>query len=154
LWGDSDITTNVNHGAEDGGNIDLKADSILAFDDSDILAYARRWQRRRHYPQYPGFFGENYRSAPRGTDPDTLDNNNQVDVNATGAVEGVITTPDTSFIQNSLTELPENQIDTDSLLASSCIVRRNQPTKGSFTVTGTGGLPQRPEMPRCPPFPQ
>jgi large exoprotein involved in heme utilization and adhesion len=37
-----------------------------------------------------------------------------------------------------------NQIDTDSLLANSCIVRRNQPTRGSFTITGTGGLPQRP----------
>jgi hypothetical protein len=40
--------------------------------------------------------------------------------------------------------LPENQIDTDSLLANSCIVRRHQPTMGSFTITGTGGLPQRP----------
>jgi large exoprotein involved in heme utilization and adhesion len=53
-------------------------------------------------------------------------------------------TSDTSFIQNSLTELPENQIHTDSLLANSCIVRRNQPTRGSFFITGTGGLPERP----------
>jgi large exoprotein involved in heme utilization and adhesion len=65
-------------------------------------------------------------------------------VNATGAVEGVITIPDTTLIQNSLTELSENQIDTDNLLASSCIVRRNQPTQASFTITGSGGFPQRP----------
>jgi large exoprotein involved in heme utilization and adhesion len=144
LWGDSDITTNVNQGADDGGNIYLKADSILVFDDSDILAYAENGRGGDITLDTPTFFGESYRPAPRGTDPNTLNNNNQVDVNAIGAVEGVITTPDTSFIQNSLTELPENQIDTDSLLASSCIVRRNQPTRGSFTVTGTGGLPQRP----------
>ena len=50
----------------------------------------------------------------------------------------------TTFIQNSLTELPENRIDTDSLLANSCIVRRSHLMRGSFTVTGTGGLPQRP----------
>jgi c-di-GMP-related signal transduction protein len=31
-------------------------------------------------------------------------------LNATGAVSGVITTPDVSFIQNSLTELPSNQL--------------------------------------------
>jgi hypothetical protein len=31
-------------------------------------------------------------------------------LNATGAVSGVITTPDVSFIQNSLAELPSNQL--------------------------------------------
>ena len=50
----------------------------------------------------------------------------------------------TTFIQNSLNELPDDRIDTDSLLANSCIVRRDRPKAGSFTVTGTGGLPQRP----------
>jgi filamentous hemagglutinin family protein len=144
LFGNSDITTRVNSGAGDSGDINLKAGSILAFDDSDILAYAENGTGGDITLDTPAFFGENYRPAPRNTDPDTLDRNNRVDVNATGAVEGVITIPDVSSIQNSLTELPENQIDTDSLLASSCIVRRNQPTLGSFTITGTGGFPQRP----------
>jgi large exoprotein involved in heme utilization and adhesion len=144
LFGNSDITTRVNSGAGDSGDINLKAGSILAFDDSDILAYAENGTGGDITLDTPVFFGESYRRAPRNTDPDTLDHNNRVDVNATGAVEGVITIPDTTFIQNSLTELPENQIDTDSLLASSCIVRRNQPTRGSFTITGTGGLAQRP----------
>jgi large exoprotein involved in heme utilization and adhesion len=144
LFGDSDITTNVNLGVGGGGNINLKADSILAFDDSDILAYARDGKGGDITLDTRAFFGENYRPAPGNTDPDTLNNNNQVDVNASGAVNGVITTPDVSLIRNSLTELPGNQIDTESLLASSCIVRRNQPTRGSFTITGTGGFPQRP----------
>jgi large exoprotein involved in heme utilization and adhesion len=144
LFGNSDIISNVASGAGGGGNIDLKAGSIVAFDDSDILAYARDGQGGNITLNTRAFFGENYRPAPKGTDPGTLDRNNRVDVNASGAVEGVITRPDTTFIQNSLTELPDNQINTDSLLANSCIVRRNQPTQGSFTITGTGGLPQRP----------
>jgi hypothetical protein len=145
LFGDSDITTRVNSGTGDSGDIDLKADSILAFDDSDILAYAEDGTGGNINLDTPAFFGENYRSAPRGTDPDTLDLNNQVDVNADSNINpGTITQPDTSFIQNSLTELPDNQINTDRLLANSCIVRRNQPTQGRFTITGTSGLPQRP----------
>ena len=144
LSGDSDIRSNVASGADNGGQINLTADSILAFDDSDILAFARDGRGGDITLNTPAFFGENYRPAPKGTDPDTLENNNQVDVNASGAVNGVIIKPDVSFIQNSLTELPENQIDTDSLLANSCIVRRNQPTRGSFTIIGTGGFPQRP----------
>ncbi len=147
LFGNSDITTRVNSGVGDSGDIDLKAGSILAFDDSDILAYAENGRGGDITLDTRAFFGENYRPAPRNTNPRTLDNNNQVDVNADAAAaanSGTITRPDTTFIQNSLTELPENQIDTDSLLANSCIVRRNQPTQGSFTITGSGGLPQRP----------
>ncbi len=131
LVGDSDIRSSVASGADDGGKITLTADSILAFDDSDILAFATD-------------FGENYRPASGGTNSSGLDNNNQVDINATGAINGIITLPDVSFIQNSLVELPENQLNTDTILANSCIVRRNQRARGSFTITGTGGLPQRP----------
>jgi filamentous hemagglutinin family protein len=145
LFGNSDITTRVNSGAGDSGDIDLKAGSILAFDDSDILAFAENGTGGDINLETPAFFGENYRPAPRNTNPRTLDLNNQVDVNADSNINpGNITRPDTTFIQNSLTELPDNQINTDSLLANSCIVRRNQPTQGSFTITGSGGLPERP----------
>jgi filamentous hemagglutinin family protein len=82
LFGDSDITTRVNSGTGDSGDIHLEADSILAFDDSDILAYAENGTGGDINLDTPAFFGENYRPAPRNTDPDTLDLNNQVDVNA------------------------------------------------------------------------
>jgi filamentous hemagglutinin family protein len=147
LFGNSDITTRVNEGTGGGGDIELTADSIVAFDDSDILAYADDdgGKGGNITLDTPAFIGENYSPASSRNDPpNTLDRNNRVDINATGAFNGVITLPDVSFIQNILTELPENQINTDSLLANSCIVRRNQPMKGSFTITGTGGLPQRP----------
>jgi filamentous hemagglutinin family protein len=140
LFGNSDITSNVNFGAGGGGNIVLKAGFIVAFDDSDIRAFSRDGRGGDITLNTRAFFGENYRPAPRNTDPRTLDGNNRADINGTGAVNGF----DVSFIQNSLTELPSNQINTDSLLANSCIVRRNQPTRGSFIITGTGGLPQRP----------
>jgi large exoprotein involved in heme utilization and adhesion len=144
LFGDSNITTSVFDGTGGGGNIYLEADSILAFDRTDILAFADGGKGGDITLDTPAFFGESYRRAPRNTDPRTLDRNNRVDVNATGATDGVITTPDTSSIENSLTELPDDRIDIDSLLATSCIARRDRPTRGSFTVTGTGGLPQSP----------
>ncbi|GAP94220.1 two-partner secretion domain-containing protein [Leptolyngbya sp. NIES-2104] len=145
LLNNSDIISNVASGESGGGNIALKAGSILAFDDSDILAFSQDGRGGNITLDTRAFFGQNYRPAPRGTDASTLNGNTRVDVNATGTIaSGTIVLPDTSFIQNSLTELPENQIDTNTLLANSCIVRRNQPTQGSFTITGAGGLPQRP----------
>lgn len=141
LFGDSDIRSSVASGADNGGSVTLTADCILVFDDSDILAFARDGKGGDITFNTPAFFGENYRPAPNNTNPDTLDNNNQVDINTTGAV---ITIPNASFIQNSLVELPENQLNTDTILANSCIIRRNQQARGSFTITGTGGLPQRP----------
>ena len=53
------------------------------------------------------------------------------------------TTIDASLIENTLTFLPENQIDTTTLLSNSCMFRsREQP--GSFIITGSGGLPTAP----------
>jgi large exoprotein involved in heme utilization and adhesion len=154
LFSDSNITSNVASGANNGGNINLTADSILAFDDSDILAFARDGRGGDITLKTRAFFGANYRPAPRNTDSATFNGNGRVDVNATGTLaSGTIVLPDTSFIQNSLTDLPENQIDTNTLLASSCIVRRNQPIQDSFTITGTGGLPQRPGKAQASNFP-
>ncbi|NEQ83765.1 MAG: S-layer family protein, partial [Moorea sp. SIO2I5] len=143
LRGDSDITTSVFSGAENGGNITITTDSLIAFADSDILAFARDGRGGDITFKTPIFFGFAFRPAPKGTDPATLDNNNRVDINASGAVDGVITLPNLDFIQNSLTELPDNLIDTDNLLANSCIVRTSE-QEGQFIITGGGNLPTRP----------
>ncbi|MUL35020.1 filamentous hemagglutinin N-terminal domain-containing protein [Gloeocapsopsis dulcis] len=143
LRGDSDIQTNVASGTGGGGNITLSANSILAFDDSDILAFAQDGRGGNIALNTSVFFGENFQPAAVNSDPSTLDGNNRVDINATGAVAGVVNIPDVSFIQNSLTELPANIINTETLVANSCIARsRNQ--AGNFLITGTGGLPSRP----------
>ncbi|MBD2097706.1 filamentous hemagglutinin N-terminal domain-containing protein [Trichocoleus sp. FACHB-591] len=150
LFGDSDITTNVLQGTGGGGNITITAPkSILAFNDSDILSFARDGQGGNiNTPNTPAFFGQNYRPAPVGTNPRTLDGNNRVDVNASGKVSGIITIPDTTFIQNSLTQLPQNLIDPNTLIANSCIVRgREHGQNDTFLVTGSGGLPVRPGDP-------
>ncbi|OKH25036.1 filamentous hemagglutinin N-terminal domain-containing protein [Chroogloeocystis siderophila] len=143
LHGDSDIQTNVASGTGGGGNITLTANSILAFDDSDILAFAQDGRGGNITLNTPVFFGENFQPAAVNSDPNTLDSNNRADINATGAVAGVVDIPDVSFIQNSLTELPANLTNTETLVANSCVARsRNQ--AGSFLITGAGGLPSRP----------
>jgi filamentous hemagglutinin family protein len=139
LQGDSDITTNSQG---DGGNITLRATSIVTFDDSDILARSADARGGNITLQTPAFFGQGYQ--PDGDTQGELDGNDRVDVNADGELaSGTITTPDTSVIQNSLTELPETAIDPDTLVANSCVVR-SQEQVGTFTITGAGGLPQRP----------
>ncbi|WP_287359567.1 PPC domain-containing protein, partial [Moorena sp. SIO3B2] len=144
LRGDSDITTSVFSGADNGGNITITTDSLIAFADSDILAFARDGRGGDITFKTPIFFGFAFRPAPPGTDPATLDNNNRVDINASGATDGVIQgLPNLDFIENSLTELPDNLIDTDNLLANSCIVRTSE-QEGQFIITGGGNLPTRP----------
>ncbi len=141
LRGDSDITTDS--GAGNGGNITLSAKTIVALDDSDILAFAQQGRGGNITLNTRAFFGQNYRPTPRSTDPRTLDGNNRVDINASGTVSGIITIPDTTFIQNGLTQLSNNLIDPNTLLANSCIVRNRQ-QNGRFYITGSGGLPVRP----------
>jgi filamentous hemagglutinin family protein len=145
LFGDSNISTFVSSGVGGGGDIKLTADSILAFDDSDILAFARDGRGGNITLNTPAFFGENYRPSSSGTNPETLDGNNRVDINASGAISsGVVSLPDDSSIQNNLGKLPQAAIDTNALIANSCIARRNQQQNGSFFITGSGGLPLRP----------
>ncbi len=57
----------------------------------------------------PAFFAENFTLNSLTSNPDLLENNSRADVNATGAVSGAVSIPDVSFIQNSLTELPDTQ---------------------------------------------
>jgi large exoprotein involved in heme utilization and adhesion len=131
----------------------LTARSIIALDDSDILAFASEGSGGNVNLNTRAFFGQNYRPAPRGTDPTTLDGNDRVDINASGTLSsGIITRPDTSFIQNSLNQLPNNQIDTNKLLAQTCLIRQDQP-ECTFYITGTGGIPNRPNDPALSDYP-
>jgi large exoprotein involved in heme utilization and adhesion len=120
----------------------LTADSILAFDDSDIVTFAQSGSGGDINLETPAFFGDNYQDSSSISNPLSLNGNNRVDINATGEFNGIITVPDVSFIQNSLTDLPQNFINTDNLISSSCITRRGEKT-GSFTVTGNDSLPER-----------
>ncbi len=153
LLNDSDIKTAVLKGSGKGGGITLTARSIVALNDSDILAFARDGKGGNITLNTRAFFGQNYRPAHPGTNPATLDKNDRVDINASGSLSsGTITTPDTSFIQNSLNQLPKDAIDITKLLANTCIIRKDKP-EGTFYITGTGGFPTRPGDPSLSNYP-
>lgn len=142
LNGDSNIISFVQTGAGEGGDILLTASSILAFDDSDILAFAQDGRGGNIILNTPAFFGENYQPSPEGIDPFTLDGNDRVDINASGAISGIVTLPDVRFIQDSLVELPDNLVNTEELISSSCIV--SNPGGGSLAVSGQDSSPEQP----------
>ena len=121
--GNSDIRTNVETGSGDGGNISLSANSIIFFDDSDIFAFARDGNGGNINLRTPGFFGEGYTAASLAASPDELNGNNRVDLNATGSVNGIGIVTDVSFLENSLTTLPDTLIVPEQLISSSCIAR-------------------------------
>ncbi|MBW4695405.1 MAG: filamentous hemagglutinin N-terminal domain-containing protein [Lyngbya sp. HA4199-MV5] len=151
----SSIRTISNSG--DGGNIALNAQTIVALENSDILAFAPAGRGGNITFNTRAFLSDPlYRPSPSITDRAVLNallTNGRVDVNASGTVSGTVNgVPDISFLQNSLTQLPTSLTDTTQLLANSCIIRRGQ-QNGSFTITGSGGLPQRPGDAPVSPFP-
>ncbi|MBN8564835.1 MAG: filamentous hemagglutinin N-terminal domain-containing protein [Leptolyngbya sp. UWPOB_LEPTO1] len=153
LRGDSDIRTETGGRDRKGGDINLTArDYILALEDSDILAFSVEGQGGNITFNTPAFL-----SIPRyvptlNQSPAFLDGNNRVDVNATGTVSGAIAgVPDITFLQNALNPLTQSSIDTNTLLAKSCIVRDR--TTGAFFLKGSSGLPIRPGDLALAPFP-
>jgi filamentous hemagglutinin family protein len=127
-----------------GGNINITADAVIAFDDSDIFAFAADGQGGNITLNTPAYFAENFTLNSLTRDPDLLENNSRADINATGAVSGNVSIPDVSFIQNSLNDLPNNSINTDELVANSCVSPVGNRQEGKFIITGKGGLPARP----------
>lgn len=146
LLSNGDILTSVFSGEGGGGNIIVVAGFVIAFDDSDILAFSQDGVGGNITLDTPAFFGENYDPEASNNDPiSTLDGNNRVDINATGAISsGTISVPDVSFIENSLNELSGEIVNTATLTAGSCIARADSDRTGSFVVTGGEGLPQQP----------
>jgi large exoprotein involved in heme utilization and adhesion len=147
LQGNSDIRTDLAQGQGTGGSITLKANTIVALNDSDILAFAPQGQGGNITFKTSAFLSSPlYRSTTNAnlTSLNTLDGNRRVDVNASGSVTGtVVGVPDISFLQNSLTLLPQTLVNSDTLLANSCIARNRQ-GQGTFHISGTSSLPERP----------
>jgi filamentous hemagglutinin family protein len=147
LRNDSDIQTFVNSGEGGGGTISISADFVIALEDSDILAFSADGRGGAIDLSQTTFFGQNPNITSANLSREellALDGNSRVDVNATGGVEsGQIFINDSSFIENSLTNLEDTIIDTSTLTAGSCIARTEE-EQGSFVVTGRDGLPQRP----------
>ena len=129
LLSSSNITATAG-GTGKGGNLFIQGNTLIALDDSDILANA--------------FAGEggNISIFARGI---FLDSDSDITASSELGIDGtvVIENPERD-IQSSLELLDAKIIPPEEALARSCLARRNQ-QQGSFTYTGTGGVPIAPE---------
>ena len=124
----------------DGGNININSKFIVAVpeENSDITANAYTGAGGNIQINSLGIFGIGSRSQLTGKSDITASS----DLGISGIID--INSPDTSYLENSLNQLPQNLIDPNALLANSCIKKRNNRNGGTFFVTGKGGLPERP----------
>ncbi|MBW4546055.1 MAG: filamentous hemagglutinin N-terminal domain-containing protein [Symplocastrum torsivum CPER-KK1] len=123
--------------ANQGGNIEINTDTLVALENSDITANAPQGSGGKITVNAQAIFGTEFREE---LTPES-------DITAFGKtpeLSGIVelNTPDVN-VQGDLNQLNANFIDTEQAIASSCLARRNV-EQGSFTVTGTGGLPQNP----------
>ncbi|QLE41829.1 filamentous hemagglutinin N-terminal domain-containing protein [Nostoc sp. C052] len=123
----------------DGGNININSKFIVAIpkEDSDIKANAYTGSGGRVQINSQGIFG--IESRPKPTEKSDITASSELGVSGTTNINA----PDTSSIQNSFTGLSPNVIDTNALIANSCIVRSPK-QKGTFFITGSGGLRNSP----------
>jgi filamentous hemagglutinin family protein len=139
----SQITTTAGtaQAGGDGGNININSRFIVAIpnENTDITANAYTGKGGNINIQSRGIFGIEPRTQ-------ASDITNDITASSQLGVSGNINvnSPDNSSIQNSLTELPINAIDTNALIANSCIARANKKQENSFIITGGGALPNRP----------
>lgn len=151
LRNSSPISTSVANSTGGGGDIDIKSGSFIALEDSDILANADEGPGGNITINSPVFLADLFSSGQAtavGQNPGDFAQfrgNGRVDISAKSRVgiSGTTIFPDFSFLQNSLSALSDNFVNPEQAIANSCLARRNA-ERGSFTVTGTDGLPQNP----------
>lgn len=135
-------------GTGTGGNININARFLVAIpkEDSDISADATRGRGGNININAQAIFGIQPRSQASFLSDITASSNIGVSGNIT------LNSPDTSAVQNTLSQLPTNPIDTSALLANSCIVRRDR-RNSTFYITGSSSLPIRPGDAPTSPYP-
>lgn len=123
----------------DGGNISINSKFIVAIpkENSDIKANAYTGSGGNVQINSQGIFG--IESRPKPTEKSDITASSEL------GVSGItnINAPDTTSIQNSFTELSPNVIDTNALIANSCI-SRSPKQEGTFFITGSGALRNSP----------
>ncbi|MBF2015491.1 MAG: filamentous hemagglutinin N-terminal domain-containing protein [Rivularia sp. T60_A2020_040] len=139
----SQITTNAGTAQQggNGGNITINAPNgfIVGFpkENSDITANAFTGNGGNVEINSRGIFGIERRTEQTAQSDITASSQ----LGVAGNVN--LNAPDNSDIQNSLTELLKNPIDSEALIASSCVVRSRE-RNGTFFITGSQGFPYRP----------
>jgi filamentous hemagglutinin family protein len=121
----------------DGGNININSKYIIAVpkENSDISANAYKGAGGAVNIVSKGIFG--IESQPKPTEKSDITASSELGISGTININ----TLDTSTIQNGLLELPTYAIDTNALIANSCISRGTKRQENSFTITGSGALP-------------
>ena len=119
----------------DGGNITINSPFIVAVpkENSDITANAFAGNGGQVNIISSGIFGIETQQSLTGKSDITASSEEAI------SGETNINTDDTSSIQNSFTELSPS-IDTNAIIANSCIARGNKRQENSFRITGRGGL--------------
>ncbi|MEH2429643.1 MAG: filamentous hemagglutinin N-terminal domain-containing protein [Nostoc sp.] len=134
----AEISTNAGTAEKggDGGNININSKFLIAVpeENSDISANAFTGTGGNIQINSQGIFG--IESRPKLTERSDITASSEL------GVSGVtnINTPDNSSIQNSFTGLSPNVIDTNALIANSCISRGTKRQENSFHITGSGAL--------------
>ncbi|HAX75248.1 MAG TPA: hypothetical protein DCY88_05280 [Cyanobacteria bacterium UBA11372] len=130
-----------------GGNITINSPFIVALpkENSDIIADAQLGSGGQIRITATGIYG--WQSRDRLTSLSDINASSEFGVD--GTVELNIPEFDPS---QSLTNLPENLVDTSELIANSCIGRGSR-QENSFIIVGTGGLPPRPGDAFTSPYP-
>jgi len=146
------ISTSVANGDGGGGDINITSSLFLALEDSDILANANQGAGGNININSEAFLADLFASGNAvavGSNPGDFNQfrgNGRVDISASSQVAGLsgeVNFPDFSFLQNSLSQLAANFVNPEQAIANSCLAYRNT-QQGSFSVTGTGGLPRTP----------
>lgn len=116
-------------GTGNGGNITMEVGAIAQLENSNITANAVQGK------------GGNIQIATQGI---FADSNSKITASSQLGINGQvqITTPDVKQ-DNALQEQATNFVNTDAVVATSCLASRNT-TQGKFVVTGNGGLPENP----------
>ncbi|MEH2217169.1 MAG: hypothetical protein V7K72_08655 [Nostoc sp.] len=122
-----------------GGNININSKFIVAIpkENSDISANAYTGTGGNVQINSQGIFGIESRTKP--TEKSDITASSQL------GVSGItnINAPDTNSIQNSFTGAFPNVIDTNALIANSCVSRSSK-QGGTFFITGSGALRNSP----------
>jgi filamentous hemagglutinin family protein len=129
-------------GTGNGGNVTIDATFVVTFleEDNDISANAFQGRGGNIDITAQGLFG--FLTLNRNTPF------SDITASSTLGIDGVvqINTPDID-IQSSVTGLPDNFTTSDQVVAGSCLAR-GRASRGSFTVTGAGGLAPTPYDPQ------
>jgi large exoprotein involved in heme utilization and adhesion len=136
----SQISAEATRGEQRGGNITINAGAIAAVprENSDITASAPQGTGGTITINAQAIFGLQVSPTLTPTKSEITAFGKTPELN--GTVQ--INTPEIN-LQGALNQLNGNFVTPEQAIASSCLARRNA-QQGSFTVTGTGGLPYTP----------